>query len=301
MAREIFDFKSVNGDELVGTKWICDHPIGNVVIITGMEEHAARYDDFATFLNNNGYNCFAVDHYGQGENGKDGKLGLAPHSAFSKQVRNTDDIVKMCKKSKLPTIIFGHSMGSFVLQDYIQRFSKKVDKVIICGSNGPNNAIGFKFAYGLSKLIVPENKRDTKANFFNKLIFGGYNKKFKHPRTEFDWLSVNEENVDKYIADPFCGYGSSNGFIREFMKGGSRLYKSKFLKKISPDINILIVSGKDDPVGAFGKGPKKLYQMYKKIGVKNVDLKLYEGMRHEILNETDKMTVYNDILSFIKK
>ena len=300
MARELFDFKSVNGDELIGTKWIADNAIGNVVILTGMECHAGRYDDFAAFLNSNGYNVFALDHYGQGENSKDGKLGIAPHSAFSKQVRNTDDIVKMCNKSKLPTYIFGHSMGSFLVQDYIQRFSKKVSKAIICGSNGPNGGGAFKFGYTVSKMIVPEKKRDKKGNFFIKLVFGGYNKKIKNPKTAFDWLSVNEENVQKYIADPLCGYGSSYGFFREFFKGGSRLYKSKFLKKISPDIKLFVIAGTEDPVGAYGKGPKKLAEMYKKLGVKDVQLKLYENMRHEILNETDKQVVYNDILAFLK-
>lgn len=300
MSKELMSLKTVNGDELFGYKWIANGAIGNVVILTGMEEYAARYDEFALFLNANGYNVYCIDHYGQGENSKNGKLGVSPASAFSKTVRNTDDLVKLCSRSKLPTTIFAHSMGSFILQDYIQRFSKKVSKVVICGSNGPNGGLAFKFGYAIARVIVPEKKRELPGKVFNKLAFGSYNNKIKHPRTVFDWLSWNEENVDKYVADPLCGYGSTNGFYREFMKGGARLYKKKFLAKISPDIHILIIAGEDDPVGAYGKGPRKLSAMYKKLGVKDVQLKMYEHMRHEILNETEHMKVYEDILAFLK-
>ena len=133
-------------------------------------------------------------------------------------------------------------------------------------------------------------------------MFGNFNKRIENPRTSFDWLSYNDESNMKYIKDPYCGHPSSNGFYREFLKGDARLYKTKFLQKIRKDLPILLIAGEDDAVGAFGKGPRKLYELYtKKLGLQNVDLKVYEHMRHEILNEKDHEKVYKDILEFIKK
>lgn len=296
---ESYSFKTVNGDILKGHYWKSNNPKANIVLVTGMEENSARYDDFAMFLAANGYNVVCVDHYGQGENVDDlSKQGIVPSSFFSRTVKNIDDIVKLTKKNKLPTYLFAHSMGSFMLQDYIQRFATHVDKVVICGSNGPNAKVLFKFGFKLAKIIVTKKNREKRANLLEKLAIGSYAKSVKNRKTNCDWLSYNESNVQKYIDDPKSGGGSSNGFYYEFLKGNARLFNKKFLKKISPDIKILVIAGEDDPVGAFGKGPRKLYEMYKKLGVKNVDLKVYEKMRHEILNEDKKDMVYNDILNF---
>ena len=296
---ENYSFKTVSGDTLKGHCWKIDNAKSNLIIVTGMEEHSIRYDDFAMFFNKNGFNVFCVDHYGQGENVDDlAKQGIVPSSFFSRSVKNIDDIVKLVKKNKLPTYIFAHSMGSFMIQDYIQRFANHVDKVVICGSNGPNAKMLFKLGFKLAKIIVKDKNRELKATTLEKLAIGSYAKSVKNRRTNCDWLSYNEDNVNRYIEDPKCGGGSSNGFYYEFLKGNARLFKKKFLKKISPNIKLFVVAGKDDPVGAFGKGPKKLYEMYKKLGVKNVELKIYEHMRHEILNEDNKTQVYSDILNF---
>lgn len=294
-----YSFITVNNDVLKGFQWKAENPKGNVIIATGMEEHSGRYDDFARFLNENGYNVICVDHYGQGENIEDlDKQGIVPSSFFSRSVKNIDDIVKVTKKNKLPTYLFSHSMGSFMVQDYIQRFATHVDKVILCGTNGPNANLLFKFGYRLAKLIVNDKNRDKKATKLEKLAIGSYSKAIPNRKTNSDWLSYNEENVRKYIEDPKCGVSATNGFYYEFLKGNARLFNKKFLSKISPDINIMIIGGEDDPVGAYGKGPRKLFEMYKKLGVKNVELKVYENMRHEILNEDNKLIVYQDIVNF---
>lgn len=296
---EKYSFKTVSGDLLKGHIWKIDNAKANIVIVTGMEEHSARYDDFAMFLNKNGYNVVCVDHYGQGENVTDlSKQGIVPSSFFSRSVKNIDDIVKLTKKNKLPTYLFAHSMGSFMIQDYVQRFADHVDKVVICGSNGPNAKKLFKLGFKLAKIIVTKKNREKRATTLEKLAIGSYAKSVKNRKTNCDWLSYNEENVKRYIDDPKCGGGSSNGFYYEFLKGNARLYNKKFLKKISSKINLLIIAGEDDPVGAFGKGPRKLFKMYKKLGVNNVQLKMYENMRHEILNENNNQSVYNDILNF---
>lgn len=303
MAREKISLKTVNNEILNGHAWKVDNPKANVVIITGMEEYLLRYDEFAKFLNSNGINVYGVDHYGQGDSAKDeSELGIVPQSFFSKMVRNVDDLVKKVKKeSGLPTYIFAHSMGSFMAQDFVQRFTKDADKVVICGTNGPNGAGAYKMGYPLAKMICKFKGEKTRAKMLAALAVGGYAKSIKNRKTDADWLSYNEENNNKYLADPLCGHPSSNGFYRELLKGNRRLYNKKFMAKIKKDLPIFVIAGKEDPVGAKGKGPTKLVELYKKYGLTKVDFKLYDHMRHEILNEPDRKMVYQDILDFYNK
>lgn len=303
MARELVRLMNHDNEERVGYAWTTGKkPKANVVIVTGMEEYALRYDDFANFLNKNGYDVYCFDHYGQGESAASiEEQGIVPARFFTKSVKNIDEVVALCKLSCVPTYIFSHSMGSFMTQDYIQRFSEHVDKVVICGSNGPNAKMSYKFGKLVARIITHKSNRNKKAKLMDKIVFGMYSKQIKNAKTKFDWLSVNEENVDKYIKDPRTGYMSTNGFYYEFMKGCNRIYRKKFLAKINKNLPIFIIAGDKDPVGANGKGPKKLAELYKKLGIKNVTLKLYKGLRHEILNEKEKDTVYNDILEFFEK
>ena len=286
----------------LGYAWTVKEPKANVIIITGMVETALRYNDFAEFLNKHGYNVYCLDHYGQGLNAgskEEGypQKGIVPKSFFSKTVKDTDELVSKLRASLLPTYIFAHSMGSFMLQDYIQRYTEHINKVVICGSNGPNAKGAYAFGYLVTRLLVHKKNALKEGKFFDKLIFGGYNKKIKNPKTSFDWLSVNEENVKKYIEDDLCGFVPANQFYKEFLKGDARLYKKKFLKKIRKDMHILIIAGKEDPVGAYGKGPAKLAKMYNHLKVEDVRLKLYDNMRHEIMNEGD-VKVWEDVLAF---
>ena len=303
MARDKISLKTINGEIKNGYSWLTDNPKANVVIVTGMEEHMLRYDDFANYLNSQGFNVYGIDHYGQGETAKDeSELGIVPRSFFSKSVRDIDDLVKRVKKDNgLPTYIFAHSMGSFMAQDYVQRFTKNVDKVVICGTNGPNGAGAYKLGYPLARMICKFKGENKQAKLLASLAVGGYAKSIKNRKTDVDWLSYNEENNNKYIADPYCGHPSSNGFYRELLKGNRRLYQKKFMLKIRKDLPIYIIAGVEDPVGAKGKGPKKLYELYKKYGLTNVEIKIYDKMRHEILNELDHKKVYDDIVEFYNK
>ena len=301
MSAQKITLENKNGDVLFGLAWHVDNSIGNVIIMEGMEEHARRYDDFAKFLNTKGFNVYAIDCYGQGENVLPdlSNRGIWPASGFRKQVQAVDALVEKLRISCKPTFIFSHSMGSFMCQDYIQRYTEHVSKVVLCGSGAKNPAVPVGFQ--LAKLIVHKKNREKKAGFLNKLMFGGFNKRIKHPKTGYDWLSYNEENVAKYIEDPLCGFGPNNGFCYEFLKGMARLHKKKFLRKIRKDLDIFIISGEEDPVTGYGKSVGKLHDMYIKLGVKNVETKIYKGMRHEILNEDNKQEVYEDIAAFFLK
>lgn len=289
-----------NGDILFGLAWTVKDPIANVIIMEGMEEHAYRYDDFVQYLNKENFNVYAIDTYGQGLNVLPDRsnLGVWPESGFRKQVQAVDALVEKLRVSCHPTFIFSHSMGSFMCQDYIQRYTEHVSKVVLCGSGYKNPATGF--GYNLAKLTTRKNGRNKKSKLLSKLMFGSFNRKIRGPKGPFDWLSVNKANVKKYEEDPLCGFGPTKGFCLEFLKGLNRLYKKKFLRKIRKDLDIFIISGSEDPVSNYGKSVSKLANMYNKLGVKNVTTRVYNGLRHEILNEEEHEKVYKDIVGFFK-
>jgi len=301
MAKTVIKINNKANDTLYGIAWTCAKPKANVMIFTGMQETAARYDDFANFLNSHNYDVYCIDHYGQGLNIKDGDVrGIWPKSGFSKMVKTFGSLEAELKKSGLPVYIFSHSMGSFMAQDYIQRFRETVDKVVLCGSDYASPVL-MGFAFTLAKVMVKQKNYDLPNEKMAKLVTGPFAKAVKDRKTDFDWLSYNEENVKKYIDDPKCGFIATGGFYREFLKGMKRIGKNKFIRKVPKGIHILIIAGTEDPVGHNGKGPKKLYKNYMKHGIRRVELKLYPHMRHEILNEKNNKIVYQDVLEFLEK
>jgi len=290
-----------DGSTFYGRSWPVDKPTANIVILTGMEEHTGRYNDFAQFLNNQGYSVFSLDYYGQGMNVEVGeqKLGCVPESAFRKFIYTIDELVQKLRASSVPIYLIGHSMGSFMLQDYAQRFGKHVDKIVLTGTNGP--MFTAKLGYLIARMTVTKKSYDKKSKLLAALAIGSYQKSVKNHKDINEWISFNPDNVAAYTADPLAGKGSSKGFYREFLKGLNRLYRKKFLAKIEKDFPILILAGAEDPVGGKGQGIKKLVDVYQKQGLKNVEHKLYTNMRHEILNEVGKEEVYQDIATFLKK
>lgn len=290
-----------NGDTLNGLKWLVKESKFTVIIMEGMEEHCSRYDAFAKFLNENKVDVYALDTFGQGLNvaADFSNVGIWPVGGFTRQVQAVDGLVRDLKKQGQKVYIFSHSMGSFMGQRFLQLFPGEVDKIVLCGSGSKNPVLGL--GHLLAKLTTTKKNRDDKSKLMNKMMFGGFNKKIKNPRTEYDWLSVNTENVDKYIADPLCGFGPRKGFCLEFIEGMLPIHKDKSLKLLNPDTKIFIISGAGDPVTNYGKSVGILEKMYHKYGVKDVSTKIYDGMRHEILNEDDKLLVMQDILAFFEK
>ena len=290
------------GDVLKGFSWASNGKAkGNVVIFEGMEEHVSRYDEFAKFLNENNYNVYALDTYGQGENVSPdlSDAGIWPVNGFAKMVCAHHEMVNEARKNGLPTYIFSHSMGSYMGQDYIQRFSGDVEKVVLCGAGSYNPAVGPGKV--VAAIVTTKKNRNQKAKLLNNLMFGSFDKKIKNPRTAFDWLSYNQENVDKYINDPLCGFGPTNGFCLEFCKGMAPLFKKKNFSRVSKDQKLFIITGREDPVSNYSKYTFDLEKRYTAIGLKDVTVKVYDGMRHEILNEDRRQEVYNDILEFFNK
>jgi alpha-beta hydrolase superfamily lysophospholipase len=300
--RSQYSLKLKSGEIRKGFVWNLEGkeiPKGVLVIVSGMEEPCVRYDELAKFLNTKGFVVYSIDHIGQGENcEKVEQQGIWPDNAYMKNVNAQFELVQNVRILGKPIILLGHSMGSFMVQTYIQLYSDSVDKVILSGTNGPNPL--FKVGYPLAKLLVRKSNRDKKAKTLHTLAIGSYTKSIKDYKTESDWISFNQDNVDKYVKDPRCGYGSSNGFYLEFLRGLYHLYHKRNLKNIRKNLPILIIAGEQDVVGNYGKGPRKLKELYQnKLHIKETELILYKDMRHEVLNETDRIQVFNDIFGFI--
>ena len=191
-------------------------------------------------------------------------------------------------------------MGSFVSQRYIMEYGDNIDGLILSGSNGKHGFI-LKIAEKIVSYTIKKKGRRYRSKLIDNLIFGGNNRYFKPNRTEFDWLSRDEKEVDKYISDPFCGVLFTCGFFYDFIKGLQEIEDTKNLKKVPLNLPIYIMSGDKDPVGKNGKGVLRLRDQYINLGVKDVSCRLYEGGRHEMLNEINKDEVIKDILNWINE
>ena len=296
----IFQINLPSGEVLRGQHWPVQNGKANFTMITGMQEYALRYDPLAQYLNSRGINVWILDAFGQGVNApNDEDLEKWPKDAFRLTVDAIDMMNQMARQNGLPVVQGGHSMGSFMTQSRLERYPHSADKTIIIGSNGGQAGL-MSFGSFVAKVITHKGNWDKPSKFLTKLGVGAYNKGIKNPRTPLDWLSYDETNVDAYLADPYLGHLPTNGFWREFLKGMAGIWKKKNLKGIASDERIYITAGEDDPVGQCGKGCRWLFDTYRnKLGIKNVEMKLYPHMRHEIHNETDKEMVWKDLGDYI--
>ncbi|MCQ2087374.1 MAG: lysophospholipase [Bacilli bacterium] len=288
-------------DTLKGRKWEVENPIANVVIFQGMEEYGLRYDHFAKFLNSHGVNAYSLDTYGQGLNVKEdlSNRSFWPKNGFVKMVDAYHTMVNEAKKNGAKTYIFSHSMGSFMGQKYIQRYPDSVEKIVLCGTGSKKPGMGV--AKLAAKLLSLGKRRNKKAGIANTLMFGGFSKSMKNPKTDYDWLSFNEENVRKYVDDPLCGFGPTNGFCYELVVGMYELYTKKGLNNISKDQKIFLIAGESDVVTDFTKCTQKMFDLYNSLGIKDVTKKIYPESRHELIFEACRDEVYQDVLDFFLK
>ncbi|MBO5527750.1 MAG: alpha/beta hydrolase [Bacilli bacterium] len=296
---EIFEIHLPSGETLKGNYWPADNAKANFTMITGMQEYAMRYDAMAQYFNKQGINVWILDAFGQGLNAPtEADLQKWPEGGFEKNVDAIHLMNQEAKKNGLPTVQCGHSMGSFMTQSRLERYPHSSDKTILIGSNGGQAGL-MSVANMLASILVNKSNWDKPNPFLTNLGVGSYGKGIKDAKTPLDWLSYNEENVQKYIADPYLGHMPTGGFWKGFLNGMSKIWKKASLQAIAKDEVIYITAGEEDPVGQNGKGPRWLEKTYKELGIQNVTLKMYPHMRHEIHNEDDRETVYQDLVKFI--
>ena len=271
-----------------------------VLIVHGMAEHTDRYLEVADFLAEKGLAVYMIEQAGHKRSAaNDDELGFfGDKDGNEKLPDDVNTCVKLIKE-KHPgkkIIVWGHSMGSFVTRRFAAKYPKSADAVIICGTSGANPAAALGAA--IADLIGKVKGSHYRSQFINNLAFGSYNKKFEG-NTGFEWLSVNKENINKYLADKYCGFLFTAYGYRDMFRLLGSVSGADWYSSIPKDFPVFLISGKDDPVGNYGKGVSEVFNKLKDSGHTNIKLKLYDNMRHEIHNETERFTVYSDIAGFI--
>ena len=287
------DIKVVTAVPESGTK-------GIIQILHGMCEHKERYYDFMEFLRSHGYICVIHDHRGHGETvaGQD-DLGYFYEGGWKALVEDAKSVTDYVsgRFPGVPVILFGHSMGSLAARSYAKRYDRNLDALIICGSPSENKAAG------IGKLIVRFIKYSKGDRFrpgsVHGLSFGAFNKAFADENSDNAWICSNPDVVNDFDNDPLCNFRFTvNGFYNLFSLMQDA-YRISGWKPGKPQLPVLFISGNDDPcLGNIRRFIAAVNKM-KKAGYQNVQYRLYDWMRHEILNETEKDLVWNDILEYL--
>jgi alpha-beta hydrolase superfamily lysophospholipase len=278
-----------------------------VQIAHGLAEHAGRYDRLAQALVDAGYAVYASDHRGHGKTAQDpGELGFfAAEDGFRKLVSDLYCVQQFIAARHgdlggLPRVLLAHSFGSLLAQAFLFEHAASVSAVVLSGSASPWPPVtlgGLAVAHAERLRLGPRGK----SRLLQQLSFGAYNAAFGPTRTEFDWLSRDPDEVDKYLADPLCGFEASvQGWI-DLLGGLLHVRSSERQRRIPKQLPIYLLSGAADPAGDQGKGPKRLAAQYARAGLERVTTRLYASARHELFNETNRDQVTQDLIEWLDR
>lgn len=279
-----------------------ENPKAIVQIEHGIAEHIERYNEIAYAFAKQGYAVFADDHLGHGKSAEkdEERCWFAEKNGWKIVCDDVWSLKKIaCEKFPgVPYVLMGHSMGSFIAMTVAIGHSHDIDALVISGTGyQPGFMVaGGKLISGIEKMFIGSKGKST---VIDAVEFSGYRKAFAPNRTTHDWLSRDEEVVDKYIADPLCGGEVSVGLFRDMLSGLDIIRRPANISKIRKDLPVYMFSGSHDPVGQMGNGVKKVFDLYKNAGVDDVTLRLYEGGRHEMLNGPDRVQVTEELIAWL--
>ncbi|MEI2774700.1 MAG: alpha/beta hydrolase [Tetrasphaera sp.] len=303
MQSETFTTMAADGTPLHTFRWVPQRQAKAIVQIAhGMAEHAARYERFAAALTAAGYAVYANDHRGHGGTHPVGRGHgyFADRDGFATVVDDMRAVTEVARAENpdLPVFLFGHSMGSFLARAYAARFGSELAGLVLSGTAGDQGVLG-KVGLGLALAEARVRGRHHVSPLLDSMSFGQYGKAFKPTRTKFDWLSRDEAEVDKYVADPLCGNVFTAGFFVDLIRGLNHIHDPATTAKVPADLPIHLMAGSMDPVGAQTKGVDQVAAQYRKAGVAQVTTRYYLGGRHELLNETNRDEVTADLIGWL--
>lgn len=296
-----------DGLVLQGYEWLPADPgpcRAVVVIAHGMAEHAGRYARFAAALNAAGFAVYAFDHRGHGHSARSlSELGhMADRDGWNRAVA---DLAAACALAQQrhpgrPLLLFGHSMGSFMAQQMLYEHGGMLTGCVLCASNGKPPPIA---ALGRLVARIERLRRGRRgiSPLIQSLSFDAFNKRFQPARTDFDWLSRDVAEVDKYVSDPFCGFPITVQAWVDFLDGLGVMAKPENQGRIPKDLPVFVIAGSHDPVSGGGKGLRQLLDAYAAAGLTRVDSKFYPQARHELLNEINRDDVTADVIVFFNR
>jgi alpha-beta hydrolase superfamily lysophospholipase len=298
MKSEVFAVERA-GRSIFARRWSPEGaPRASVQIAHGLAEHSARYERLAQALTAAGYAVSASDHRGHGPKCPPADLGFFADANGWRECLADLEAVHDCIGADfpgLPRVFLGHSMGSFMGQTFIAEHGGELAGAVLSGTSGPppaTLAIGRRIAGFERWRLGPRGK----SPIVQALLFGELNKPFKPARTPFDWLSRDPDEVDKYIADPYCGFEVTNQLAIDLVDALAGLASLETAAKIPKALPIYIFSGARDPVGAKLQG---LIDVYRAAGLTRVTAKIYPDARHETLNETNRAEVTADLVGWL--
>ncbi|MBQ8199156.1 MAG: lysophospholipase [Lachnospiraceae bacterium] len=307
MRKEEFTFDSRDGvSKIYACSWIPEEqPLCIFQIIHGMNDHVNRYEEFASFLAQRGILVVGADMLGHGRTVPEGGIYgyFCENDPATVVVRDAHRLKKIMEE-KYPTtpyILFGHSMGSFIVRNYIARYGTGIKGAILEGTGTPTKT-ELKFGKLLVQIFTKLRGSDREVELLHDISRNSYMNGIKDAKGKNDWLTTDEEQIKRYEKDPFCaGFQFTVNGYRTLFDLAYRMQEQEILNKIPKKLPILIVSGTEDPVGSKGLAPKQLYDTYLNLDFTKVTLKLYNGARHEVLFEKVKETAYEDLYSWIER
>jgi len=299
MAGSEFELRTDDGQSLLARRWLPEgRPRAVVQIAHGLSEHSARYTRLAAALNAAGYAVYTNDNRGHGPQAAPADLGhFADDGGWGKVVGDFWTMNRLIAKEQpgVPIIFLGHSLGSFLGQEFVAEHSDALAGAVYSGSSGKPPAIAT-----LGRLIARAERlrlgKRGKSQLLGQMWFGAYNKPFAPARTEFDWLSRDEKEVDAYVADPYCGFPFTTQLAIDVLDALPSLSSPQSLARIRKDLPIYVFSGERDPVGANIQG---LIDALKGAGFTRLTTRIYPGARHETLNETNREEVTRDLIDWL--
>lgn len=295
--KEIIYTSPFDSQKLKAYFYEVNQPKAFICIFHGMAEHQLRYRKLAEFLNQNHFSVLTIDHRGHGESLFDGNLKgyFANEDGWHKNLDDMHAIIHQVKPDNIPFILFGHSMGSLVARSYLKKYGEELSGLYLSGSpdESPMASVGIT----LAKLIRSFKGKKHASPFMTKLSFGSFNKAIKDPKTTMDWLSINEENVKKYIQDDLCGYDFTTQAYVDMLEGIHEVYHDTW-NVLNPELPIQFVSGEFDPC-FLPNGLEKAANRLKELGYRNVNYSLVIGCRHEIFNETKRDEVFDSFINWL--
>ena len=305
MQSDTFVMLNNDGMNIFVYEWLPDPGVAVKAVLQiahGMCETGKRYEELASLLTGHGYAVYVNDHRGHGQTaGRLEALGDVGENGFEGMI---EDLILLAgvvrdKHPEVPCYLLGHSMGSFLTQKIMCTQDDPYDGFILSGSNGPRGLLSFG-----QRLAAVQGKLQGgthRSLMLNAIVFGPYNKGFGLMRTPFDWLSSDPDEVDKYMNDPYCGQVCTARFFHDFFELLRQIHRPRLLRNLVKDKPVYIFSGEEDPVGMRGKGVRKLINLYRGLGVRELESRLYPGGRHEMLHEVNKEEVALHILDWLDR